>query len=158
MKSTRYYLTVSKLYLAQWHYIKLGQMPMMQASLQDVFHVSVQPNALMFQSLCSHFSWNDGRMQSIKAKCWKFSTSFYETVTTRSDSHSSKMIKVTDGDANLIGRWCVVQYDRKPYPGTIQDVDHDSVRLRPCTVLEKNVISGRFLRMLYGTNLTVLFL
>lgn len=32
-------------------------------------------------------------------------------------------MKVTDGDAELIVKWC----DGNPFPGIIQDVDHDSV-------------------------------
>jgi hypothetical protein len=65
-------------------------------------------------------------------------TSFNEKVTARSDSHDSKIIKVTDGDADLIGKWCVVHYDRKPYPGTILDVDHESVEVKTMHSVGKN--------------------
>lgn len=48
-------------------------------------------------------------------------------ITVEPDSQS-KIMKVTDGDAELIGKLFVMEYDRNHFPGIIQDVDHDSVK------------------------------
>lgn len=46
--------------------------------------------------------------------------------------HDIQMYPLTHGNADIdiIGKWCVVVYDKIPYPGIIQDIDLDSVELK----------------------------
>lgn len=43
-----------------------------------------------------------------------------------------------DFSVDIIGKWVVVEYDELPYPGIVQDVDHDSVVVKVMHSIGKN--------------------
>ena len=48
------------------------------------------------------------------------------------DHSNTQLYPLSHGnaDVDLVGKWCVVVYDKMPYPGVIQDVDHDSAEVK----------------------------
>lgn len=61
------------------------------------------------------------------------------------DSSLNDMIDCID--KCLIGKWCLVAYERKPFPGIIQNVDQDE-----CEVKVKNkIVDNRFFCLIWKT-------
>lgn len=50
----------------------------------------------------------------------------------------SELLPIDHADEDLIGKWCVVRYDGKIYPGIIKEVDIDSVEVTSMHRIGKN--------------------
>jgi hypothetical protein len=59
-------------------------------------------------------------------------TTQLETTQLDRDNGNGQLYPLCQGnaDVDLVGKWCVVVYDKMPYPGVIQDIDHDSVEVK----------------------------
>ncbi|WAR24732.1 hypothetical protein MAR_038401 [Mya arenaria] len=55
--------------------------------------------------------------------------SCYDPVTTRFDVNDSVLVVPVSLDESLIDRFCVVDYDGRPYPGKIVDVDDNNIEV-----------------------------
>ena len=57
-------------------------------------------------------------------------TATLEATASQQHTPQSCLNPVIETDESLIGKWCVVSYDQKPYPGIIENVDEDEIEVK----------------------------
>ena len=57
-------------------------------------------------------------------------TATLEATASQQHTPQSCLKPVIETDESLIGKWCVVSYDQKPYPGIIENVDEDEIEVK----------------------------
>ena len=81
---------------------------------------------------------------SVRFSCVPFSFFFLFEITasnvrpTENQERQGLVFQAVQSDQSLIGEWCVVLYDGKPYPGKIEDTDEGSLEVNCMSTVGRN--------------------